>query len=137
MMPGREQRTIDYLRALRIRPVVFSEAMAAFESLDALCTIGIPGTAPRFDQLTVEGNDVSHPMQAVHSRATMFGNMTGLPALMCPSGFDRKNLPTAAQFIGRPFDEATIIDVGGAFQERTTHHLASALQPVPTERSPS
>lgn len=122
MLQGRFQLAVDYLRAMRIRSLVLDEALAALEPLDALCTIGAPGTAPRLDDLRVEINSEFFPMQAVHSRATMFGNFTGLPALMLPSGLDRRGMPTAIQLVGRPFDEATILSIGASFQELTDHH---------------
>jgi aspartyl-tRNA(Asn)/glutamyl-tRNA(Gln) amidotransferase subunit A len=132
MLQGRFLLAVDYLRAMRLRTIVLDEALNALDGVDALCTIGVPGTAPRFDDLRIDVDDVAHPMQKVHSRATMFGNFTGLPALMFPSGFDRKGMPTAMQLIGRPFDEAGIINIASAFQERTDVHCMS-----PANRPPS
>ena len=54
----------------------------------------------------------------------MYGNVTGLPALMLPSGRDRHGMPTAVQLLGRPLDEATLVACGAAMQARTDHHLA-------------
>lgn len=129
MLQGRFLLAVDYLRTLRLRTVVLDEALAAFERVDALCTIGTPGTAPRHDDLLVDIDGVGMPMQQVHSRATMFGNVTGLPALMLPSGFDRRGMPIATQLIGRPFDEAGVIEIAAAFQDRTTVHTTRPAAP--------
>ncbi len=131
MLQGRFQLAVDYLRAMRLRTLVLNQALGALDDLDALCTIGAPGTAPLLDDLRVEINGELLPMQAVHSRATMFGNFTGLPALMVPTGFDRRHMPTAMQFIGRPFDEATVLALGATYQELSDHHRASPPMPPP------
>lgn len=123
MLQGRFQLAVDYLRAQRLRTIVLDEALAELDSVDVLCTIGAPGTAPPLDDLRVDINGELLPMQHVHSRATMYGNFTGLPALMLPTGLDRRQMPTAMQLIGRPFDEATLLSIGDAFQAATDHHL--------------
>lgn len=139
MLQGRFLLAVDYLRAMRLRTVVLDEALAVLDGVDALCTIGTPGTAPRLDDLLVDVDDTKLPMQQVHSRATMFGNFTGLPAVMFPSGFDRKSMPTAMQLIGRPFDEMHLLDIVGVFQSATSFHEAqpSTAPPAPTEMATS
>lgn len=47
-------------------------------------------------------------------------NYLGLPALSVPSGFTAAGLPSAIQFIGRPFDEATLYRTGRAYERETT-----------------
>jgi aspartyl-tRNA(Asn)/glutamyl-tRNA(Gln) amidotransferase subunit A len=43
-------------------------------------------------------------------------NVTGSPALALPIGFGANGLPLGAQIVGRPFDEATILRIGAAFE---------------------
>jgi aspartyl-tRNA(Asn)/glutamyl-tRNA(Gln) amidotransferase subunit A len=119
MLQGRFLLAADYLRAQRLRSLLLDETLAVLDNSDAICTIGVPGTAPRLDDLLVDIDDERLPMQMVHSRATMFGNFTGLPALMMPSGLDRKRMPTAVQLIGRPFAEADLVDLAAALQAST------------------
>ena len=49
-------------------------------------------------------------------------NFTGLPALQVPCGFDTDGLPVGFQIAGRPFDEATICQVGHAYEQATDWH---------------
>ena len=130
MLQGRAMLAVDYLRALRLRTVVLDEALAALDDVDVLCTIGAPGPAPRLDDLLVTIDGVGHPMLSVHSRATMYGNVTGLPAMMLPSGVNASGLPLAVQLLARPFAEARLVAVGSALQERTDHHLTMPPAPV-------
>src|SRR2546428_249319 len=49
-------------------------------------------------------------------------NMTGLPALAVPCGFSSQGLPLSLQIAGRPFDEATVLRVGHAYEQATEWH---------------
>ena len=39
-------------------------------------------------------------------------NMTGLPALSIPCGFDMDGLPISVQIVGRPGEDARVLSVG-------------------------
>jgi aspartyl-tRNA(Asn)/glutamyl-tRNA(Gln) amidotransferase subunit A len=43
-------------------------------------------------------------------------NVTGSPALALPIGFGANGLPLGAQIVGRPFEEATVLRIGAAFE---------------------
>ena len=49
-------------------------------------------------------------------------DLTGLPALVVPCGFTPDGLPVSLQIAGRAFDEATILNVGHAYQGATDWH---------------
>jgi aspartyl-tRNA(Asn)/glutamyl-tRNA(Gln) amidotransferase subunit A len=58
-------------------------------------------------------------VEAVHDatiRLTSPANLTGLPALSVPVGFSQAGLPLGMQIHGRPFDEATVLKVGYAYE---------------------
>ena len=55
-------------------------------------------------------------------------NLLGLPALALPCGMTRDELPVAAQIIGRPFDEATVLWVGAALED--TMEFSRAMPPM-------
>jgi aspartyl-tRNA(Asn)/glutamyl-tRNA(Gln) amidotransferase subunit A len=59
---------------------------------------------------------------AAFTRFTRIFNTIGLPALSLPCGFTAAGLPLALQIVGRPFDEATVLRVGHAYEQATDWH---------------
>src|SRR5207249_1721958 len=50
----------------------------------------------------------------------------GLLALALPCGFDAAGLPIGLQVIGRPFEEATVLRIGHAYEQATSWHTRGA-----------
>ncbi len=46
-------------------------------------------------------------------------NLTGNPAISIPTGFNKGNTPTSITFVGRLYDEATILAVAKVYQDAT------------------
>ena len=55
---------------------------------------------------------------------------TGQPAFTVPMGFTYDNLPAGIQFLGRPFDEPTLIRFTYAYEQGTKHRKPPALFPA-------
>jgi aspartyl-tRNA(Asn)/glutamyl-tRNA(Gln) amidotransferase subunit A len=49
-----------------------------------------------------------------------------------PTGFDSHGLPLGVQLVGGFAAEWTLLRLGRAYQELTTHHLAIPTLPVPS-----
>ncbi len=111
-----------YLRALQARLVIRDALRAAFEHhrLDGMVTPTLPSTAAGADQDTFEYPDgTTEDVTAAYVRTTAPFNLSGQPALSVPCGFDRLGLPIGLQIAGRPFDEATVLQVGAAYEAAT------------------
>ena len=50
------------------------------------------------------------------------GNGAGLPSVSVPNGFTGDGLPTGIQFMGKAYDENTILAVARAYQSMTDWH---------------
>ena len=50
-------------------------------------------------------------------------NLTGHPCVVLPNGFDEKGSPVSITFVGRLFDEGTLLAVAKAYQDATGFHL--------------
>ena len=65
-------------------------------------------------------DDVMALFSLIH---TGYWDSVGNPVLALPMGETAAGMPLSLQIAGRPFDEATILRAGAAFQNRTDHHL--------------
>lgn len=55
---------------------------------------------------------------------TRLANITGIPGISIPCGFDGENLPLGLHIVARAWDEQAVLDVAMAYQRDTTFHLA-------------
>jgi aspartyl-tRNA(Asn)/glutamyl-tRNA(Gln) amidotransferase subunit A len=99
----------DYINALRARRELTDAVNAALGRYDVLLTATTLRTAPRFDT-PVDGMSSASPIQTIPF------NVTGHPSMSLPVGVAADGLPLAVQLAGRPFDEATVFQVGRAIE---------------------
>jgi aspartyl-tRNA(Asn)/glutamyl-tRNA(Gln) amidotransferase subunit A len=116
-----------YIKAQRLRSLIRQEMAAVLRRVDALVTPTVPIAAPRIGQTTVEvGPERVETMWAL-SRLTRPANLTGFPAISVPCGFTQGGLPIGLQLTGRPFAEATILQIAHAYEQETTWHQRRPL----------
>ena len=110
----------DYLQASRMRARLTREFLReVFAQVDVLVTPTIPEPAPALAEATAGPVDEVVRRMGRFSRLTRPWNGLGLPALSLPCGFSAAGLPVALQVAGRPFDEATVLRVGHAYEQAT------------------
>ncbi|MGE3448420.1 MAG: amidase [Microbacteriaceae bacterium] len=109
----------DYAQAQRVRRAGLAHLADVFRDVDVVVTPSALGPAPRLDQrVFVPAPSTSRPS----IRPTAAFAALGVPALSAPMGFTRDGLPLGLQIVGRPFDDATVLRVADAFQQRTDWH---------------
>jgi aspartyl-tRNA(Asn)/glutamyl-tRNA(Gln) amidotransferase subunit A len=108
----------DYLKAEQVRAVLMEDFRRAFDRVDVIVGPTTPITAWRIGEWTARIGERDESVLAASWRFTFPYNLTGLPAISIPCGFDRQGLPIGLQIAGRPFDEATVLRVAHAY-ERT------------------
>jgi Asp-tRNA(Asn)/Glu-tRNA(Gln) amidotransferase A subunit family amidase len=86
---------VEYIQANRYRTVLMKEMEEIVKDFDVII-------APSF-----RGNQL------------LVTNLTGNPCCVVPNGFDERGNPTSISFIGRLFDEASILMAARAYQEAT------------------
>jgi aspartyl-tRNA(Asn)/glutamyl-tRNA(Gln) amidotransferase subunit A len=106
----------DYVQAVRWRTELARKILAAFRDVDALVTAGWLATA---DPADPNGRDFLRANRLV----TMPFSLAGIPAMSVPCGFGANSLPLSLQIAALPFDEATVLRIGDAYEHATGWHL--------------
>ena len=107
----------DYIKALRLRGKIAEELDNIMANFDCIISPSRPSVAPQINRNfdAVISDDKQDEIGAL-------SNLLGLPAISVPNGFSDISLPTGIQFIGRPNDENSIIDVASWYQMSTRWH---------------
>ena len=113
---------VSYLESLRWRGPALAAHLAAVTGVDAVLAPVSPSAAPTILETDVGNATGAEAMIQRITRFTRPINYLGLPSLSIPTGFTAGKMPVGMQLIGRPFDEATIITIGAAFQRATDFH---------------
>ena len=120
-----------YYKAQKVRAMVRREVLGALEDVDVLIQ---PTSAAPAGVMSMDGTVASKQQakQALH-RGGYTGpySLTGTTAMSILCGFSSEGdggLPLALQIAGRPFDEATVLRVGHAYEQATPWH--NRLPPI-------
>ncbi|MGW0904327.1 amidase [Streptomyces sp. NPDC002853] len=107
----------DYLRAQRARALMCEAWTRMLGRVDVIAAPAVPMTAAKAGQESVEWADgTAEAVSDSYVRLSAPANITGVPALTLPVGRDRAGLPIGMQLMGRPYDEATVLRVGRAYE---------------------
>ncbi|MFD7098477.1 amidase [Streptomyces xanthophaeus] len=107
----------DYLRAQRTRTLMREAWNGLLREVDVIAAPTVPATAARAGQESFRWADGAvESVSDAYVRLAAPANITGLPALSVPAGFDTAGLPMGLQLMGRPLDEATVLRVGEAYE---------------------
>lgn len=103
-----------YLKAQKVRRLIRNDFITAFEKCDVILTPTSPTDAFAIGDKSMRENPINMWLNDVF---TVSVNLAGLPGISLPVGLSAKGLPLAMQFIGKPFDEATILNAARALEE--------------------
>lgn len=92
----------------------------AFKDIDLLL---LPVTATTTPTVKEAGSDA----QALSPENTAFANYYSLPAISIPIGFDSNGMPVALQIVGKPRDEASVLQLAYEYEMAT---LSDRKHPV-------
>ncbi len=116
----------DYSKAMKVQRLIKEEHARVLQEVDILVTPTAPVPAPPIGAKTVTVGGTAHqvrgPGSGVISRNTSPSNATGLPAVTVPCDFTAAGLPIGFQLIGRPFEEALLLQVAHAYEAVSPAH---------------
>jgi aspartyl-tRNA(Asn)/glutamyl-tRNA(Gln) amidotransferase subunit A len=111
-----------YLRAQKVRELIRQDFASAFEKVDALVSPTSP--VPAFKL----GERVADPLQMYLADIfTIAANLAGICGISVPCGFaevEGQRLPIGLQLLGKPLDEARILQIAHAYEQSTDWHKA-------------
>ena len=100
----------DYVQAQRCRQLVKRGFAEVLRKVDLLAT---PTTA--YPAQPLEGYDATITVRGPSFTAPF--NVTGLPAISVPCGFNAGGLPVGMQIAGKPFDEPTVLRAAHTYEQ--------------------
>jgi aspartyl-tRNA(Asn)/glutamyl-tRNA(Gln) amidotransferase subunit A len=110
---GRGVSARDYLAALAERDALKRRFLGALDGIDALLT-------PTTQMAAIPVGSVDQT--TTPAQFTRLVNLLELCALSVPNGFTATGLPLSLQIICLPYDEATALRIGWAYQAATDWH---------------
>ena len=119
---GLKVSAVDYIVALERRQHFAEAYLEAIEHIDFLLTPTVPVTAPRIGERTVPVNGIDENTQNLLTLLNRPFNLSRMPSVSVPCGFDKDGLPIGLQIAGKPFDEKTILRVAFAYEQATDWH---------------
>lgn len=106
---GRLVTAPDYLKAEQFRTVLIDDYRRVFERVDVVAGPTMPITAWRSGEWFVPVGEQRESVLAAGWKFTYPYNLTGLPAISVPCGFDGDGLPIGLQLAAKPFGEMTLL----------------------------
>jgi aspartyl-tRNA(Asn)/glutamyl-tRNA(Gln) amidotransferase subunit A len=122
-----------YLRAQKVRELIRQDFAKAFEKVDALISPTSPVPAFKLGERTAD------PLQMYLADIfTIAANLAGICGISVPCGFaevEGHRLPIGLQLLGKPLDEARILQIAHAYEQSTDWHKARPPIAATTQKS--
>ncbi len=116
-----------YLRAQKVRTLIRSDFLKAFEKVDAIVTPTTPTAAFKI------GEKSDDPLQMYLSDIfTISCNLAGICGISVPCGFTKNpKLPIGLQLLGKPFGEEALLKIAHAYEQST--NWRKEKPPIPAD----
>jgi len=102
-----------YNRARKVRALIKQDFEAVFEQgVDAILTPSTPSSAFGLGEMA----DADPVQMYLNDVFTVTTNLAGLPGIAVPAGLDKDGLPLGLQLIGRPWQEADLLNTAYALE---------------------
>ncbi|MGA7193280.1 MAG: amidase [Anaerolineales bacterium] len=110
---GRSYSSTEYSLARHTQAEMKHRFVQFFENYDFMILPTTPITAP-----LIEGNDAVEQARRL-TRLTAPFNLTGLPAISIPCGFNKEGLPIGLQIVAKAWNEAGVLRAAHAYERET------------------
>ncbi|MGE5603260.1 MAG: amidase family protein, partial [Nitrososphaerales archaeon] len=121
----------DYIKAQRVRTRALAAFDAAFAEVDAIITPATAITAPPIPGPAAEEGGWSNLNNTTELMRFVFpGNLTGLPAIAFPAGYDPAGLPIGMQAMGRHWEEHLLLRVACVAEQFVERRRPQVFYPI-------
>jgi len=100
-----------YLKAQKVRTLLYQDFVNAFQQVDALVTPTSPTPAFKLGEKTAD--PLAMYLADIY---TVTGDLAGVPGISVPCGKSKTGLPIGLQLFTRHFDEARLLQLAHAFE---------------------
>lgn len=118
ILTGAMLTSADYVQAQRVRTLVVEAIANAVTNVDVLVMPSTISPAPSSE----DWNHFTTPS------FTAYWSLVGYPAISVNCGFTDAGLPIGLQFVGKPFDEPTLLSAADGYQQISSWHTHRPVQ---------
>jgi aspartyl-tRNA(Asn)/glutamyl-tRNA(Gln) amidotransferase subunit A len=119
---------VDYIHSYRFKNEIRNNFLKSLKIADILVLPTTTVTAPKCSSF-LRDNEESSKIRSALLRNNIPFNITGLPSVSIPVGFDRFKIPIGVQIVGKPYQEGTILSIAFAFEQKS-NSLAKFIPPI-------
>ncbi len=103
-----------YTKAMKVRTLIRQDFEKAYATgIDAILTPATPSAAFGLGDMA----DADPVQMYLNDVFTVTVNLAGLPGISVPAGLDKQGLPLGLQLVGRPWDEAGLLNTAYALEK--------------------
>jgi aspartyl-tRNA(Asn)/glutamyl-tRNA(Gln) amidotransferase subunit A len=114
---GRDVLAVDYVNAVNARPALMERFSASMKRFDFLIVPTTCAPAPRIGLSKIDIGSRAVDVYSALNRLTLPFNYVGFPVASIPSG-QVDGLPVGVQIVGKLFDEAGVLRLAHAYEEK-------------------
>ncbi|MEZ4522427.1 MAG: amidase [Thermomicrobiales bacterium] len=123
----------DYIHAQQVRKLMRNAFRELFERFDVIIGPANPARAGAAGSWMTEIEGKAYDLRQVGPEYTGIYNLAGIPAIVVPAGFTSEDTPIGLQIAGPWFDEPTVLQVAGAYEQATDWH--AKRPPLPRDQA--
>ena len=126
---GRNMTAFDYIQSQRMRTKAIEIFQKVFEEVDVILSPATAMTAPKIptNGMSTGWSDLSTDTELM--RYVFPANLTGLPAIAFPAGYDEAGLPVGMQAMGRHWEEHLLLRVAYTAEQSVERRLPPTYYP--------
>ena len=106
---ARKLSSQDYIHAARLRTKLNNYFYNALKKVDVIVSPATGQTAPVIPEDTLSTGESNLEQTAKIMQYAQAGNLSGLPAISFPAGYDRDGMPVGFQCMGRAWEESLLL----------------------------